>query len=33
MVRVLKQMKEIAVENSKDRIKIVYGSEKQVEVY
>ena len=26
-------MKEIAVENSKDRIKIVYGSEKQVEVY
>lgn len=26
-------MKEIAVENSKDRIKIAYGSEKQVEVY
>ncbi|MDU1937814.1 MAG: phage integrase N-terminal SAM-like domain-containing protein [Clostridium sp.] len=26
-------MKEIVVENSKDRIKIAYGSEKQVEVY
>lgn len=26
-------MKEIVVENSKDRVKIAYGSEKQVEVY
>ena len=27
------EMKEIVVENSKDRVKIAYGSEKQVEVY
>jgi integrase/recombinase XerD len=27
------EMKEIIVENSKDRVKIAYGSEKQVEVY
>lgn len=27
------QMKEIVVENSKDRVKIAYGSEKQVKVY
>jgi integrase/recombinase XerD len=26
-------MKEIVVENSKDRVRIAYGSEKQVEVY
>ena len=26
-------MQEIVVENSKDRVKIAYGSEKQVEVY